>query len=215
MLCVKEAGNLGPPASCTLSGKSGDEAPVQFPSDSSTSITRHALDCHFMDARSPEYLGLFNPLKTVTEHCGACQSNHRGVAQAHRACLPLFDFDTLFSYRLKIFLLNGRLTSLMEVRFQVPNNLCVWGKDWTRKASWAVAAHSYADCGLWLRGHGCQPRTLTVRIWLLCRAATVEKPGRPYGQGTARKQHDTKRHTDIPLVDKHNKHVPNATPSWL
>lgn len=39
--------------------------------------------------------------------------------------------------------------------------------------------HCYADTDRPDWTGTCQPQTLTVRIWLLCRAATVGKPGRP------------------------------------
>lgn len=177
----------------------------------------HERDCHVIDAQSPEYLGLSDVLKAFTEHGDACQSDYQGMAQPMRACLPFFDFNILPSFGVKSLLFNIHVISLMEVRSWMPDDLLcgMEGSDWTRQASWAVLAHSYADCGLWPSSHGCQPQTLTVRIWLLCRAATVGKPGRPYGQGTAAKQHDTKRHTDIPPVDIQNKHAPKATPSRL
>lgn len=113
---------------------------------------------------------------------------------------------------LRIQLLNMHLTSLRQEMSQVPNTshlLLGWGgaPGLGRAIKWFLLTLMLIAA---LSRHKCQPQTLTVRIWLLCRAATVGKPGGPYGHSTGPKQHDTVRHTDISLVDKQNKHVPNA-----
>lgn len=80
-------------------------------------------DCHIIDAQSPEYLGLSDVLKAITEHGDACQSDYQGMAQPMRACLPFFDFSILPSFRLKILLFNIHLVPLMEVRSWMPSDL--------------------------------------------------------------------------------------------
>lgn len=114
---------------------------------------------------------------------------------------------------LRIYPLNIHLTSLRLVRSQL-HNISHLLSGWERAPG--LGRPIYSSCSLlcwlwlWLSRHECQPQTLTVRIWLLCRAATVGKPGGPYGHSTVPKQHDTVRHTDISLLDKQNEHIPNV-----
>ena len=97
----------------------------------------HERDCHVIDARSPEYLGLSDVLKAFTEHGDACQSDYQGMAQPMRACLPFFDFNILPSFGVKSLLFNIHVISLMEVRSWMPDDLLcgMEGSDWTRQAS--------------------------------------------------------------------------------
>lgn len=114
-------------------------------------------------------------------------------------CTCLTSLSTSWMHRR--FSLRPCPTSLVRLKSQVPGSVT-----WQQEQKLGKPTDGSCSPLCWLRfwpsKREYHSQTLTVRIWLLCRAATVGKPGRPYGCGTTPKQHGTKRHTDISPVDK-------------